>query len=269
MGLILAIISFAKKRHLALLFSFFVLLISFANYTGFGRHAFRIRAFWPVYLAVFFGFALYYGGKIVVKEWKVYHSAILMGVVSLILLSGAPFLTKIPLTPAGGIMDQYHWDMFSWLKANTEKSSTVFYFYGDIYSHNALLRNSERRNVEINRNNYIDAVQGGSFSRYMNATIHGDGGGVWYAYRKGLFDYGYHFTEKGREYFYGTKDLCGFEYYIFDKVTGITQLQPLIQANLAIEKTYEKSGMSAVFENPVVKVLKNNNVGGDCFASEA
>ncbi|HLC65147.1 MAG TPA: hypothetical protein VJI46_03430 [Candidatus Nanoarchaeia archaeon] len=268
-GLILAIISFAKKRHLVLLFSFFALLVSFSNYIGFGRHAFRIRAFWPVYLAVFFGFALYYGGKLLVKEWKELYAGAASLLMIALILAGIPLIPQLPLEPAGSIMDQYHWDMFDWIKSNTEKEATIFYFYGDIYQHNALLRNSERRNVEINRNEYIEALQSGNLNRFMNATIHGDGGGVWYAYRDGLFDYGYHLTEKGRDYFYGQKDLCGFEYYVFDKGTSIQQLQPLIEANMAIAQTYANAGMEGVFQNEVVLVLKNNNVGGDCFAQKA
>lgn len=166
-------------------------------------------------------------------------------------------------------MDPYHWEMFQWLQDKTEKNATVFYFYGDIYVHNALLRNSERRNVEINRNQYVDAVQNNNIQRFMNATIHGDGNGVWYAYRKSLFDYGYHLQEEGRTYFFGPKDLCGFEYYVFDIVTGIPQAQPLIQTNIAIAQTFTKSGMTPVFQNQVSVVLKNNNLGGECLAQTA
>ena len=87
------------------------------------------------------------------------------------------------------------------------------------------------------------------------------GGGV--TIRKGLFEFEPALDSLPEEYFWGPKDICTFDYLIFDKVSrqsALAQYNLLIASDL-IKKDY----INPVFENEIVVILKNNNIGADCI----
>ena len=101
----------------------------------------------------------------------------------------------------------------------------------------------------------------------MKINLLGDHHGVYYAYRKSLFDYGYHAEEMGDNYFYDVKrDICDFDYIIMDKVS---RQEALAQYNIIIANELLKNDfIKPVFDNNVVVILKNNNRGEDCIANQ-
>ena len=252
-----------KNMHASFILAFAMLIGGHLNYIGFGLRSFQVRFFWPIYFAVFFGAGIYILLKPAVKKWNMAYTISLL-VILTILLTG---LIKIPLVPhynkaaSQGIMDPYHWPALSWISKNAESNSKIYFFYGDIYSQDALLRNSKRIHYLVDPDDFVKAIQDKKIKRMYVSELPGDnGGGIWA--RTGLFSSESLMESKPSEYFFGPQDICRFDYIVFDKAS---RQQVLAQYNLLIASELLKKGMTKAFENEVVVILKNNNIGGDCI----
>ena len=241
-----------------------MLLGGFLNYAGFGLRAFQIRFFWPIYLSVFFGAGIYMLLKFIVKKWNMVYTIPLF-IVFTVLLTG---LIKIPSIPhynratSEGLMDPYHWAALTWISKNTEDNSKIYFFYGDIYGQNALLRNSKRSHHLVDQDDFVKSLQERKIKKYYMSNLPGDdGGSIWM--RSGIFAFKEIPPTKPSEYFFGSQDICKFDYIVFDKVS---RQQVLAQYNLLIaSELLKKDYVTKVFENEVVIILKNKNIGGDCI----
>ncbi len=267
-------ISKLKVLHVSLILGLVMLIGGFLNYIGFGLRSFQVRFFWPIYLSIFMGFGIYVLLKFIVKKWNfVYTSAIV--IVFVVLLAGAvklpalkqtdvqvipsiPYLNKVT---SQGIMDYYHWESLKWLSENTEQDSKIYFFYGDIYSQDALLRNSKRVHYQVDPNDFVKAIQDRKIKKSYVSELPGDtGGGV--TIMNSLFSFEPAVESVPREYFYGPKDICTFNYLVFDKVS---RQEVFAQYNILIANEMIKKDAQIVFENDAVVILKNNNVGADCI----
>ncbi len=269
-GLIVGVFLLRKKKNVALLVGFFVLVISYGNYFGFERHALRTRALWGIYLSVFFGLGVYYVLKFLVKKWRKEYS-IVLGVVFLLIFGG--FLGQlsniIPVRDtftSPGIMNKYHWDAMVWISENTALDSKVYFFYGDTYEQDAQLRNVERAHFLAITDDLIASLQNKTIKRFYLTERPGDTGGIGSPYRKSFFKFGFA-THETDEYITRQRDICEFDYYIFDKASSY--YPALAQYNALIaNKLMENDFIDAVYANDLVVVLRNNNPGGDCIVEQ-
>ena len=159
-------------------------------------------------------------------------------------------------------MDPFHWAALEWLSENTGQGSKIYFFYGDIYSQDALLRNSKRLHYQVDPDDFIKAIGERKVKRSYISELPGDSGGS-IKIRTGFFSFEHVENTKPEGYFYGSQDICAFEYMVFDKVS---RQDVLAQYNLLIASELLKNDrINAVFDNEVVVILKNNNVGGDCI----
>lgn len=254
-----------KEIHASLVFASAMLLSGFLNYAGFSVRSFQIRFFWPIYLSVFFGFGIYMLFKFAIKKWSIAYSFALFIIIVLLLL-GFPAIPLVPhyvsLPSNEGLMDVYHWSAFKWISSNTEEDSKIYFLYGDIYSQDALLRNSKRLHYQVVPEDFIKAIQERKVKRRYISELPGDSGGI-IAVRKSLFSFEYPERNVPDENFYGPQDICSFNYIVVDKGTR----QPVLaQYNLLIaSELLKKKYVSKVFENDAIIILKNNNIGGDCI----
>ena len=259
-----AIISlfFIKKSLVPALASLTMLLIGLGNYYGFREKAFQLRFFWPIFLSFFIGFGAYYLFKLIIKEWKLVYSVGLSVILAIVIVANSiPYVPHYRKLQTNGLMDQYHWEMLKWIEENTEKNSKVYFFYGDIYDQDAILRNSKRSHALLVPQDYITAINERKIKRTYETEVPGDGGGG-APYRKSFFSFGFRLDELQAEKSSGKMDICNFEYFVFDK---LTRQQVFAQYNLLIASELAKKGAAKVFENPVLVVMKNNNKGGDCI----
>jgi len=97
--------------------------------------------------------------------------------------------------------------------------------------------------------------------RQYATELPGDGGGG-IAYRKSFFSFGLYNNEVPEDYFWGKKDICRFDYFVFDKASS---QQALAQYNAIIVKKLLEKNSEPVFENQIVAILKNGKPGGDCI----
>lgn len=253
---------FIRKNLVPALSSFAMLLLGLGNYYGFRERAFQLRFFWPIFLSFFIGFGIYWLLKLIVKDWKLVYSVGIAAAIGLaILVSGIPFVPHYNKLETNGIMDKYHWEVFRWIEKNTEKSSKVYFFYGDIYSQDAVLRNSKRNHFLVIPEDYIDAISKREIRRAYDTEVPGDGGGG-APYRKSFFSFAFKLDEISAE-LSGKKDICDFDYYVFDK----SARQPVLaQYNLLIASELQKNGSAIkVFENQISVIIKNSKPGADCI----
>lgn len=262
-GLIISIMLFLKTQNIVSAIGIGMLILGFTNYIGFDWRAFQLRFFWPVYLSILFGTGLYYVLKFIIKKLNVLVSIF----ISLLLLIAVTLSSNF-LPPNTSMMDPYHWDMLTWLSKNTEENSKIYFLYGDIYPQDALLRNSKREHYLINTDDYFQALNNNTIKRYYKTKLPGDGG-VMLPYRKSLFSYGYYAKDYDLDYFYGPRDLCAFDYYIFDKYVADRTSNGMVinQYNLAIREKMLNHSMQEVYANEIVSILKNPKPGEDCIGA--
>ena len=246
--------------------SLLMLLFSYANYVGFGDRAFQIRYFWPIYISTLLGLSLYQIAKLIYKKWGITHSIVASSVIFLILaFSNLSFLPTYKKISSQGIMDGLHWSALNWLGKNTEGNAVIYFFYGDVYNQDAVLRNSKRAHKLIVPQDYVDAIQKKEVRRFYDTESPGDGGGG-AAIRNGIFSFVFRLDEIEKE-LAGKKDICQYNYYVFDKKAS----QPVLaQYNLVIaNEMLKRDFIKPVYDNEMSLVLKNNKPGGDCIEQRA
>ncbi len=259
----IASLFFIRKDFVPALASATMLVIGSGNYFGFREKAFQLRFLWPVFLSFFIGLGIYQLFKLVVKEWKlVYSITIAAAIILAIVVNSFPYVPHYSRIKANGLMNPYHWEAFKWIEKNTEKNSKIYFFYSEIYSQDALLRNSKRTHAQVTPEDFTDAINKREIRRFYETEVPGDAGGG-APYRKSFFSFGFGLDDVPQEYLYGKKDICKFDYLVFDKPRNERDIKVynLIIANELLQKDY----LSKVFDNAVLIILKNSKTGDDCI----
>ncbi|HII30136.1 hypothetical protein COT48_02535 [Candidatus Woesearchaeota archaeon CG08_land_8_20_14_0_20_47_9] len=263
---IVLLLSKATKpgKRAVIIIAWGMLLLGFTNYLGFRVRAFQLRFFWPYLLAPFLGIGLY----IIIKTLLRRVSIIKAAVISALLLAMTLNIISIPAIGmphydkmTGSIMDQYHWDALVWMSKNTEEDAEIYFFYGDLYDQDAVLRNSKRNHVLLKPYDFVAAIQNRTIKRTYDTEQPGQG---FYYYKISTFKFGLHPNKPE-----GQMDICSFGYLVFDTQPGREQSIPLIQYNLLLrQKLLEKTWIEEVFSNRVVSILKNSKPGDDCIETQ-
>lgn len=239
----------------------YMLIIGYASLVGFGARAFQTRFMWPVTLAPLFGFGIYRLVSLlrnaVKVKWRMGYTMAIAAILTTTVLA----VNYEPVRTQGSMYNE-RWQMFNWLRENTEKNATVIFLYGDGYEQTSMLYNSGRTNFIVQTQDYIAALNNQTIKReYLNSINMDYGPGL--PYRNGIFSFGYHLYDE--DFPKPDYDICRFNYYVFDKVTYSQQLMPLIQYNNAVKQTFIQHGMKEAYSNAATSVVRNNNPGGDCI----
>ena len=274
LGITFALIKILKS-HIAIVAAVAMLINGFLNYVGFEVRSFQIRFFWPLYLSIFLGLGIYTLLKFVIKKWNIIYTAAIF-IILLIFIGGfvklpilkqtdvqrIPYIPYINAGPSPGIMNPFHWESLKWLSDETDPDSRILFFYGDIYSQDALLRNSKRFHYQIEPDSFIKDLQEKKIKRHYVLELPGDNGGS-IKIRNSFFNFEQTFHSKPEEYYYGPQDICTFDYLILDKAS---RQQVLAQYNILIaNELIRNEFIEPKFENKYVVILKNNNLGEDCI----
>jgi len=272
-GLIIAV-SKVSQPPIATIAGLAMLGAGFLNYAGFDVRAFQLRFFWPLYLAIFFGIGLYFLLKpLALKAGSIVNvCALALIALSVSGLISWPVISQtedysIPSIPyvksyGQGMMDAYHWQAFIWLSENTPPHSQIYFFYGDIYGNDALLRNTKRVHAQADPQGFVQKIQERNITPLFLSEIPGDNGGI-LAKRTGAFSFTDAVSEVPLEYFFGEKNICDFDYFVFDRQSG---QQVLAQYNMLLASKIEEQGGQVVFSNELIVIIKNTNTGGECIA---
>lgn len=274
--LVFMVFLFSKKRKIFVpaSVSLFTFLLGFLVLIGMGKRSYSHRQFWFIYLSFFFGLGIYQLISLILKKYKNWASFF----VALILL--VVFAKPLwGLNYGLGIMDKYNWDGLQWISKNIPEEAFVYYFYAEPITSNAPVYNSKRVSLNVQLNDFIEAVQTGKIQR--NYKFRWNRGLTVYLCNRGFLSYGYYKDElkidKNEKCEPGyeklrkppenitNKDICAIEYAYFNKVTR----QPAItQYNLAIRDLLLKNEwIHEIYSNGVVSILKNDKPGVDCFGA--
>jgi hypothetical protein len=254
-----------KDKSIPIIAGFYMLAIGYTNYIGFGVRAFQPRLLWPIYFSFFFGLGLYTLVKFVPSKLRPI-SVFGLSLFFILILSNMlaiPYVLKYNKVSSQGLMDKQHWEVFQWLSQNTPEDSKLYFFYGDAYSQDAILRNSKRLHAQVDPKDFIASLQNRTIKKYYKTEFSADhGAGA--PYFKSFLNIGLKLWENPDSQIWSepSKDVCIFDYHIFDKVSR----EPVLaQYNLLIANTMLGKNAQIVFENDAVVILKNNNVDGDCI----
>ena len=263
MGAIVGI-TLVKKIAVPTIAGLYMLFIGYTNYIGFGIRAFQPRLFWPIYFSVFLGLGLYTALKFVPSKLRSI-STFGLSIMLILILSNFISVPSIPTynkVSSPGLMDQWHWESFQWISQNTPEESMIYFFYGDVYDQDAILRNSKRVHAQVEPEDFIASLQNKSIKRVYQTEVPADhGAGM--PYVKSFLNIGLHQRDDLDDLVWQNDiDLCLFDYHVFDKMTR----QPVLaQYNIVIANEMLNKGAEIVFENEVTIILKNNNPGADCI----
>lgn len=259
---------FIKKIDIPIIAGFYMLLIGYTNYIGFGIRAYQPRLFWPIYFSFFLGLGLYSLIRFVPQKFR-FVSIIGLVIFLILSLSNVLPIPKIPTynkISSSGLMDPWHWEVFQWISHNTPIDAKVYFFYGDIYNQDAILRNSKRTHAQVIPEDFIASLENRTIKRVYHTESPADhGAGM--PYFKSFLKIGLHLKED-LDYWLLQPNIgiCLFNYHVFDKITR----QPILaQYNLLIANEMLKKGAQIVFENDAVVILKNNDVDSDCIEQKS
>ena len=259
LGMFFIIFSKNQNNFFQKLIALFSLGAGFTNYIGFSNRAFNFRFYWPILLSVLFGTGIYKIAKKVINHLTTFKSA----AISLAVIA---ILINYNYTPTGkidGLMNQYTWQTLNWIKDNTENDAKIFFFYGDSYDQDGSLGNTHRRNTRVEIIDLSQTLQNKKIEKeYPTKELIESGTEL--PYREGMFTYARVIAENKNVTGRKIRDVCSFDYYVFDK-SG--RYPVLVQFNQIIANTFAQHNFTIVFDNPLSIVLKNQQHGGQCFGA--
>ncbi len=255
-GVVLAIVLARKNVHPALAAGGYMFLVGLSNYVGlvgFFYRAFQTRFIWPAYLAGFFGLTLYFVTK------KFTKNLLIAAVISLVV--GGVLVNQYYQPTRSDIIGDGQWQGIEWLYDNTPKDARVLFLYGDGYSQ--WIRLIKRLNFMVVAEDYVKMAQEGKPRRIMmiEPMLQND---MFLMHRTGLFTFGRYAKEQNITVYPGLFDVCEFDYYVVDRVSGYAP--QLVQVNVWLANIFAQHNMTLAYQNDHVAILKNNNVRGECLA---
>ena len=236
------------------------------------------RFFWPIYFGIFFGLGIYYLIKIIpLKIHKLFYY-----IIPLILILISLFYFYEPPQGNGLINNKDMWDGIIWVRRNVPENETILVFYGDSYNQHGIYTtfghvmyntdwNYLPNNIGYDLSESIAKIEKGEITR--NYTIrpfihhnilprriswfkiqHYD---IWE-------ELGLNYEKingKGRGF--EQRDICSFNYIIFDKYSRIPKL---MEYNLKVKQEFLKNEyIKEVFGNSWYSILKNEKPGINCL----
>lgn len=258
-GLVLLVLSKNNENFFQKLLAIFALLAGYTNYIGFTVRAFNFRFYWPILLSIFFGTTAYKITKTITKEMTLLKTAAATIIITVLLLHYNYQQTD----EVDGLMNKYTWQTLNWIKDNTPPDAKPFFFYGDAYDQDASLGNTHRRNTRVEINELSPVLQNKTINRNMQ-TKELIESGTQLPYHKGLFEYGLLGVENQNITGRKERDLCSFDYYVFDK---FGRYPVLVQLNQLVANTMLQHNFTLAFQNDLSVILKNPQPGGKCIGA--
>jgi hypothetical protein len=257
--------------------AFFMGLITYSAWIGINERVYQNSFFWPIYFGILFGLGIY----IILKFLPVKIPNLVYYIIPLILLFVSLTNFFQPPSSSGLVANKDMWDGMMWVRYNVPWENKVLVFYGDSYNQHGIYSmfghvmyntdwNYLPNNIGYDLSESIAKIQKGEITR--NYTIRP------FIHHKDLpkrtsfltIEYidvfkllGLNYEKidgKGRGF--EQRDLCSFNYIIFDKISRYPELQEynLKVRNALLEKEYIKE----VFSNGWYSILKNEKTGEAC-----
>ncbi len=258
----------SNGKWIALASGLFMLLIGFSNYVGLNNRAFQTRFFWPLYLSLFAGLALFFVIDMFKKYLAYYKEYLVIGL-SILLLAAFGYALSTSSAVGVSLMDKPHWEGITYFH-NVPAESKVLFVYGDIYSQDQMLWNTRRLTNRINIQKYVETVQQAVQQVQQNNTQQinlqtkylMDPITTYQPYWERKFSLS---SFKEHNWTRQIRSICEYDYLVFDlqgRTPPLIQYELLIRQKMLDNKNIEKN--VEVLNNGAVSIVRNNNVNGEC-----
>ncbi|HME86812.1 MAG TPA: hypothetical protein VKE88_00155 [Candidatus Nanoarchaeia archaeon] len=248
-----AVTAFTKKLDFE---KSFVFLLGFgflfnSYFCVLGNKTTQIRHFFPLTLALFFGYALYVlYSQIPESKSKGSLLLIIAGVVLVFV-----YLNYNPGSIAEyPVSNPYTWDAIQWSQNNIPYNNTLLFMYGDNHYQYTLFFLSKKIHSSIEQKDYYATIQSKKITPYFPVI---DGSLGYLFVRTSFFDVRYDGI-----LFMKNISLCDYDYVLYNKQSQNQLVQQYTNAVGSLLVT--ESGFTPAYQNDLVVILKNN--GGACFA---
>lgn len=249
---------FLLTKHRAIQYALVMLIIGFSNYFLTGKRGLETRYLWPVYLSILLGIVIYFLISNILKQKL---STRVCAIISIVLI--ALFAYNYYVEVSGpGLLSKESWEGMDWIGKATPENSTVLYVYGDAYNQAAVVFITRRIPDVILVEDYASMAQSNQLRRTIQTEhVFDHTGDVPYWTSWPIIG---NYLKTGDFVGRGPSDLCGFDYYVLDKVS---RAQGAAQYNMALAQHFQqRANFTKAYENPGVIILKNPAPGGDCLA---
>lgn len=248
---------FKRIRTMDIAITFGIMFLFNGFFSVLGNKTTQIRHLFPILLMPLAGltlFVIYLLLKKIIKIKSVFIFSILFLIV---LIPTAIYHAPTPLS-GYAFADPYTWEAFKWVRNNVGDDEKILILYGDRHNQETMFYMMLKNQFRTYNDYYIKKVSEGILTSTMET--------------RGFILAEPIFKEKGK-YIFKERDmvkmiesLCNYEYLYTDKASRIPKIQEYTLKLL--DKLTKESNFVPVFQNNLVIILKNNNIGGDCFEDE-
>ena len=176
---------------------------------------------------------------------------------------GIIIITAIYFTPESTsdypFSDPYTWDAIKWIRLNVENDAKTLILFGDRHNQETMFYLTLKNQFRTNRDKYFEQISKNIIS--SKVITQGVIFGEFYVRVNNTI------VEKDRSIFSNVKEsLCDYNYIYSDKYSQIPQVQTYVIKSL--EKLIKENNFVVVYQNDLVVILQNNDIGGICFEDE-
>jgi len=257
----LLIKKFNEKPYLGFIIIYSLTFIISSYFCIYGNKTTQIRHFFPIFLIPLLGIGVYFLIVLLKKQLK--NKILLASVIIAVALLFVAAVSHQPRPVSEyPVSNPLTWEGIKWIEENTDEDARVVVLYGDNFYQETLFYLLKRPFYNVLSDKYIDTIRGGTIPPEYNMTF-SILGHHWT--RKSLFEleitsYSGPNRENQKEF---VGSLCDFEYVFSNKVSRNEVLSTYTQTLLNL--LLQEGNFIVVFENDLMVVLENQDVGGECF----
>lgn len=250
---------FKKLRIMDIIIAFGIMFMFNGFFSILGNKTTQIRHLFPILLMPLVGLALYLAYSSIKKSIKI-RSALIFAVLFLLVLIPTVAYHSPEKVSEYAFSDPYTWEGMKWVRSNVADNEKVLVLYGDRYGQESMFYMMLKNQFRTWQEWYLEQVSKKNLSSTVVAS------GVIMAEYIVKSESGRYVSKDRAVFSRMRQSLCDYDYIYSDKISRYPQVQEYTAKLL--NKLIKENKFVIVFQNDLVVILKNNNVGGECFKDE-
>jgi len=267
-GIIFALLLCFKKtyQHISLTFLMVYSLtyILSSYFCIYGNKTTQIRHFFPIFLIPILAICMYNLVILFNNNLKEKRGTIIIILAIILIIIATTFHYPKPVSEYP-VSNPLTWEGIKWVERNTPEDSKVVVLYGDNFYQESLFYLMKRPFYNVLSEKYLEKIKQGRLTPTYNMTFSILGN---HYVRESLFklkriSYDGPNGANLKEF---EGNLCNFDYVFSNKVSRNDIVSAYTQT--VLKTLITESKFIPVFENDLMIVLQNKNVGGACFTEK-
>lgn len=250
---------FKKSRIMDIIMAFGIMFVLSGFFSILSNKTTQIRHLFPILLIPLVGITLFVLYSSLKKTIKIKSALIFLVLFLLVLIPTAAYHSPDQVSEYA-FSDPYTWEGIRWVRSNVGDEDKVVILYGDRHGQESMFYMMLKNQFRTYRESYLDKVSKNILSSdiittgIIMAEFIVKNGTEGYVSRDRLI-----FNRKN-------KSICDYDYVYSDKISIYPEVQEYTIR--LMKKLIDENNFVVVFQNDLVIILKNNNVGGPCFKDE-